>query len=230
MAGRKLNPRQERFVQEYLIDLDPAAAYRRAGYGPASDKAARNAASRLLKNVGVSEAVREAMKARAERVGMEADEVLAELKVLGKSDLWHYRIDGEGQVALAEGAPPGAIRAVSAIKRKVRHLGGGRVEYETEIKLWSKPEALKLAAQHLGLLGEQASAFQQTNNVVVLTDEQRAAGIAAIFARVGMPLPGPAGVGPGGGARPALGGPDAGHAPGGNGAGPVAGGPAPLDF
>ncbi len=149
-APRKLTNKQQIFVREYLIDLNATAAYKRAGY-KAGGNAAEAAASRLLRNVKVAAAVAAAQAERAERVGLTADEVLRELAVLGRSDVWHYEINDGGRVRLAEGAPPEAIRAVSSIKRKVKHTDTG-TEVETEIKLWSKPDALRMAAQHLGLL------------------------------------------------------------------------------
>lgn len=47
-----LTAKQERFVQEYLIDLNATAAYKRAGYA-AEGHAAEASASRLLSNVEV---------------------------------------------------------------------------------------------------------------------------------------------------------------------------------
>jgi hypothetical protein len=49
----KLNSKQQRFVQEYLIDLNATAAYKRAGYKCSSDAAAQAHASRLLGNAEV---------------------------------------------------------------------------------------------------------------------------------------------------------------------------------
>src|SRR5262249_53478937 len=49
----ELTPKQERFVQEYLVDLNATQAAIRAGY---SKKTATEQASRLLTNVKVSEA------------------------------------------------------------------------------------------------------------------------------------------------------------------------------
>jgi hypothetical protein len=80
MAERPLTPKQQRFVEEYLLDLDPGGAYRRAGYKASTDRAARNAASRLLANVGVAEAVIDAQQERAERVELTQDWVLARLR------------------------------------------------------------------------------------------------------------------------------------------------------
>lgn len=50
----KLTPRQQRFVGEYLIDLNATQAAIRAGY---SAKTAEQQGSRLLGNVGVSAAI-----------------------------------------------------------------------------------------------------------------------------------------------------------------------------
>lgn len=70
----KLTPKQERFVQEYLIDLNATQAAIRAGY---SAKTAQEQGSRLLSHVMVSDAIKTAQEARSERVGVSQDYVLA---------------------------------------------------------------------------------------------------------------------------------------------------------
>jgi hypothetical protein len=72
-----LNARQQRFVQEYLLDLNAAAAARRAGY---SARTARFQGGRLLANVDVSGAVAAAQAARSERTALDQDYVLRRLK------------------------------------------------------------------------------------------------------------------------------------------------------
>ena len=52
-----LTPKQQRFVEEYLIDLNATQAAIRAGY---SEKTAQEQSSRLLSNVMVQEAVQKA--------------------------------------------------------------------------------------------------------------------------------------------------------------------------
>lgn len=71
-----LTPKQERFVQEYLIDLNATQAAIRTGY---SAKTANEQASRLLANVKIAAAVSEAMKARAEDIGIDQKMVIAGL-------------------------------------------------------------------------------------------------------------------------------------------------------
>lgn len=61
-----LTPKQQRFVQEYLIDLNATAAYKRAGY-VAKGNAAEVNASRLLRNAQVAAEVARRSKKVAEK-------------------------------------------------------------------------------------------------------------------------------------------------------------------
>lgn len=67
-----MTDKQERFVQEYLIDLNATQAAIRAGYGPDS---AEVTGSRLLRNVKVQEAIQQAKKLLGERAQIKADQV-----------------------------------------------------------------------------------------------------------------------------------------------------------
>jgi phage terminase small subunit len=68
-----LTPKQQRFVEEYLIDLNATQAAIRAGY---SDKTACEQGSRLLTNVKVSKAIAEAQKKLSELAEITQDMVL----------------------------------------------------------------------------------------------------------------------------------------------------------
>ena len=72
-----MTQKQWRFVEEYLVDLNGAAAARRAGY---SATGARNAAWRLLQIPEVRETVKEEMEKRAQRVQLKQEDVVRELK------------------------------------------------------------------------------------------------------------------------------------------------------
>src|ERR1044072_9262695 len=137
-----LTAKQQRFVEEYLKDLNAAAAFRRAGYTAKNDRVAASNAYRLMINDDIAKEIATRHKQILSKVRLTAEEILQEIKILGKSNIWNYDIDDNGKVILAEGVPPEAIRAVSSIKRRVRHLQGGGREYETEIKLWDKNSAL----------------------------------------------------------------------------------------
>ena len=60
-----LTPRQERFVAEYLADLNASAAYRRAGY---TAKDANVAGPRLLAKVSIQQAIQAAREKQMARL------------------------------------------------------------------------------------------------------------------------------------------------------------------
>jgi phage terminase small subunit len=68
-----LNPKQEHFVAEYLIDLNATQAAIRAGY---SKKTAKSQGQRLLTNVDIAAAVVRAQGDRTERTNITQDYVL----------------------------------------------------------------------------------------------------------------------------------------------------------
>lgn len=78
-----MTPKQQRFVEEYLIDLNATQAAIRAGY---SAKTAEAQASRLLSNVKVSAAITRAQSARSERTEITADMVLQHWWAIGTAN------------------------------------------------------------------------------------------------------------------------------------------------
>jgi len=69
----KITPRQQRFVEEYLVDLNATQAAIRAGY---SSKTAHSAGPRLLANVDVAAAIEKAKQARSEETNIDSVWVL----------------------------------------------------------------------------------------------------------------------------------------------------------
>lgn len=79
-----MREQQQAFVREYLIDLNATQAAIRAGY---SEATAQEQGSRLLSNVMVSAAIKEALDARAERTQINADYVLNRLVEIDNMDV-----------------------------------------------------------------------------------------------------------------------------------------------
>jgi len=69
----KLTPKQSRFVDEYLVDLNATQAAIRAGY---SAKTARATGQENLTKPAVADAIQERMNDRSERTKIDADFVL----------------------------------------------------------------------------------------------------------------------------------------------------------
>jgi phage terminase small subunit len=108
--------RRARFVEEYLVDLNATQAAIRAGYSP---RTARSQGSDLLTKPDIQAAIQAGMDARAQRVGMTADEILRETKVLARSRVDHYEVDPEsGALRAKPGAPADAMAAVSSWEPK----------------------------------------------------------------------------------------------------------------
>jgi phage terminase small subunit len=99
---KPLTPRMERFVSEYLIDLNATQAAVRAGYGPA---AAEKASFRLLRLPEVRRRVQEAEEARRERNAITADRIRAELARVAfanLADLIRIQPDGAAVIDLTD--------------------------------------------------------------------------------------------------------------------------------
>ena len=72
----KLTVKQQRFIEEYLIDLNATQAAIRSGY---SEKTAQEQGSRLLSNVKVAKAIAEGKDKRSAETKIDAAWVLTEL-------------------------------------------------------------------------------------------------------------------------------------------------------
>ena len=69
----KLTPKQQRFVEEYLIDLNATQAAIRAGY---SRNSARQIGDENLSKPGIADAVAKAKRERSEATNIDAEWVL----------------------------------------------------------------------------------------------------------------------------------------------------------
>ena len=119
-----MTPKQERFVQQYLIDLNATQAAIRAGY---SKKTAGSQGHDLLKNPEIAAAIKKAQKKAISRYERTHDEVLESI----------YEIGQEARVAM-QYSP--ALRAKELIgkhfgmwpdKREVTGPNGGPIQAMT---------------------------------------------------------------------------------------------------
>ena len=148
MEVTTLTPKQARFVQEYLIDLNATQAAIRAGY---SSKAANREGARLLANVDIESAVQNAMAARATRTLVSQDLIIRELARVAFSDIRDL-FDDNGKMLPMSKWPTDSAACISSLKDGV----AGR-----EIKMWDKMSALEKLMKHMGMFetdNAQASA------------------------------------------------------------------------
>lgn len=115
----KLNPRQELFIAEYLRLKNATAAYIAAGYKP---KGAEAAASRMLRNVKVSEAIEDHRTKVREKTVLNATSQIDNLEEL------RLRCMEKEEIRDSQGNPTGVYKfdsrgALGAIKLIGDHLG-----------------------------------------------------------------------------------------------------------
>lgn len=136
-----MTKKQDRFVLEYLIDLNATQAAIRAGYSPAT---ANEQGARLLANVSVRAAIDKAIAERSRRTGVNADRVVRELAKLGFANITDV-VDLK-TAKVKEGASEDDLSCIQSIKIKPNEFG-----IEREVKMYDKRAALVDLGKHLGL-------------------------------------------------------------------------------
>lgn len=165
----KLTAKQQRFVDEYLIDLNATQAYLRAGYQVSENVAAVNAL-RLLKNAKIQEVLSQAMQERAKRTEITADRVLKELAKIGFADLKEV-VDWteEGKVILrASNEVDGSI--LSEVSETEIDFGD-YIKRTKKVKLHDKMRALEMIGKHLGMFTDKIEHAGEVSINVTLVDD-----------------------------------------------------------
>lgn len=174
---RPLNPRQQRFVEEYLVDLNGTQAAIRAGYAV---RGADVQASRLLGDARIAAAITAGRVKLSERTEVSQDRVLKELARIGFSDMrklmrWtgnaakmdEDRAEDTGEVEISvanfvqlfdsdelDDDIAACISEISQTKEGV-----------LKVKLYDKQAALVSIARHLGMFKDGAPQINLTVGV-----------------------------------------------------------------
>jgi phage terminase small subunit len=157
MADRPLTPKQQRFVEEYLVDMNATQAYRRAGYKASSDNVAAVNAHTLLKNHKVAAALAAARAKLSSRTEVTQDRVLNELRRLAFADIRKLFTWDEHKAAFVpsrdltddEAAAVSEINSETIISRDAE--GKPRAKIKLKLKTYDKLGALEKLAKHLGM-------------------------------------------------------------------------------
>ena len=122
----KLTPKQQRFVDEYLIDLNATQSAIRAGYSP---KTAEQQGFQLLKKTSVSEAIEQAQQERQKRTLVTQDDVIRGL-------LTEAEWQGEGSSHSARVSAWAHLgKHLGMLKDKIEHTGpnGGPIDMSLKV-------------------------------------------------------------------------------------------------
>jgi len=183
----KLNARQQRFCDEYLIDLNATQAAIRAGY---TEKYANTNAPKLLQNTTIQAYIEKRKQDRVERTEITQDMVLYELANIAFSNVADYAgivekdvmVEHEGTEipVLDNDGNPVKYRTVEPVltadltenqKRALAVIKKGRDGFE--IKTYDKIRALELLGKHLGMFTDKVEVSGEVNNPMAeLTTEE----------------------------------------------------------
>lgn len=129
-----LTPKQQRFVEEYLIDLNATQAYIRAGF---SEKLANTNAAKLLQNTTIAKAIEDARKEVSEKaqvtVEMVVQGLLNEAKDLSEGSTQSARVSAWAHLG----------KHLGMFKDKIEHTGkdGGAIDLSLKVVFEDDGEA-----------------------------------------------------------------------------------------
>ena len=172
-----LTAKQQRFVEEYMVDLNATQAAIRAGY---SEKTANVIASETLAKPYVAAEIQARRAAMSEKLEITRDWVLQELAAIAKADAANYaKIETvpeerlgihpiTGEIALL---PIGWCQYVKVIDtanmpafQRAALAGIKQGKHGVEIRLHDKVRALEMLGKHLGLFEPGAAPPQTAEN------------------------------------------------------------------
>lgn len=148
----KLTAKQQRFVDEYLIDLNATQAAIRAGY---SEKTAFSIGTENLRKPLIQKAIQQRKQAREQRTEITQDRVIQELAAIGFARSTDY----------ARIVPGGGVDFVSTDdlteSQKAAVVSIKETQNGTEIRLADKLKALELIGKHLGMFDRNINGIDQ---------------------------------------------------------------------
>lgn len=162
-----MTPKQARFVEEYLIDLNAAAAARRAGY---TSRRSEAIGYENLTKPDIQAAIASAQRERSVRTGITADRVIKEIARVAFSDPRSVMQWGPGGVVLRDSTEltDDEAAAVAEVAETTTKDGGS-----LKVKLHSKTTALDQLAKHLGIYDDRQKATDQQTVVVYIPSNGR---------------------------------------------------------
>jgi len=146
----KLTPKQERFCQEFLIDLNATKAAERAGF---SEGTAAQQGYQLLKKPHVQEEITRLQIERADRVQAAGDDVLIRLDTMANVDVIEY-FDDNGAFKSLKEIPPEIRKCIESIEvfEEYDVINGRRIKIGEikKIRFGSKIRSNELLGKHRG--------------------------------------------------------------------------------
>lgn len=149
---KKLTPKQKRFVEEYLIDLNATQAAIRAGY---SKKTAYSIGQQNLKKLEIQNAITAAREMLSQRTEITQDWVLKKLAAIATVPLTELCEWNPSGITLKDSndLPPEAIACIKKITERMGADGNSSLSVEQ----YDKMRALELIGRHLGMFSDNVN-------------------------------------------------------------------------
>jgi phage terminase small subunit len=158
-ADKPLTPKQQRFCEEYIVDLNATQAAIRAGY---SKKTAGSQGHDLLKKPEIQNFVSSLAEARSEKTKITAENVLRELSLMGFANMQDYMTVQENGTAFVDLSQLTRDQAAAIQEIVTDEYWEGRGEdavpvKKIKFKLADKRGSLELLGKHLVLFGDKVT-------------------------------------------------------------------------
>jgi phage terminase small subunit len=162
---KKRTDKHDRFIKEYMVDMNATRAAIRAGY---SEKTAYSTGVQLLNKPGVKEKIEAAQKSIAEKLNITTERVLREYARLAFLDI-RKAFDADGTLKPIDELDDDTAAAISGIEVESLFEGrGGEREIIGKlhkIKLSDKKGALDSLAKHLGIFSDGSLSVVVNNHL-----------------------------------------------------------------
>ena len=143
-----LTPKQKRFIEEYLTDLNATRAYLRSGYR-CSEEAARRNANRLLTNADIQLAIQQANEERSRRTEITQDRVLQEEAKIAFFDP-RGLFDRNGKLKPINELSADEAAAIASMEITETPEG-----LKTRLRFHDKGKSLERIERHLGMFNDK---------------------------------------------------------------------------
>ena len=144
-----MNTKEERFCEEYLIDLNATQAAIRAGYAPSTAEGANKwITPGNPEKPRLRARIDRALAERSRRTGVTADRVVRELARLAFADITD--VVDTGNAVIKPDASKDDTAVIASVKVK-----SSEDFTEREVKLCDKTKALEMLGKHLGMFNDK---------------------------------------------------------------------------
>lgn len=159
-----MTKKQQRFVEEYLIDLNATQAAIRAGY---SVRFANTNANKILQNTTLQAAIGRAIAERSKRTGVNQDRIVLELAKIAFVNM--ADVVDMNSVTIKADANRDDLASICSVRVKTFPCKSGELGIEREVKTYDKIKALELLGKHLGMFSDKIK-FEGAIPVVICDD------------------------------------------------------------